>query len=67
MKEWGYRHHRAFIYSIVSLTGGILFACGVVAGFVFLTYKGFGDFAKLLLGASVISVIGGFIAARLTD
>ncbi len=64
VKEWGHRHRRSFIYATTSLVGGILVACGLIGGFVYLTIEGHATDERLLLGSGVLGIIGSFLAAR---
>jgi uncharacterized SAM-binding protein YcdF (DUF218 family) len=65
MKEWSYRHRRAFWFALVSLVIGGLIGLSLVAGFIYLVMQGHHKAAGLLLGAGALGMVAGFRSARL--
>jgi hypothetical protein len=65
IKEWGYRHRRAFWYAMLALFIGGLLALSLVGGFIYLVMHNHPTAAGSLLGAGAIGMVAGFRAARL--
>jgi hypothetical protein len=56
---------REFLYAIGSLTAGVIAFLSIVGGYVYLVMHEHPNAAAALLGTGVLSLIGGFIRARL--
>ena len=65
LKEWGYRHWRAFWYALVATIAGALLALRLVLGFIYLVMIGHSKAAGILLGGGALSMVAGFRASRL--
>lgn len=57
---------REYRYAMLALVCGALIALAVIGGFIYLVMQGHGAYAGGLLGAGVLTMIGGFLRARLS-
>ena len=56
---------RKFHYAVSSLAAGVLVTFGILGSFVYLVMSGHPQAAACLLGAGVLSLVGGFLRSRL--
>jgi len=56
---------RRFHYAVFSLIAGVMVVFGILGTFVYLVMNGHPQAAAALLGAGVLSLVGGFVRSRL--
>ena len=56
---------RKYHYAVLSLIAGVLVVFGILGTFVYLVMNGHPQAAAALLGAGVLSLVGGFVRSRL--
>ena len=56
---------RKFLYAVLSLVAGVLVVFGILGAFIYLVMNGHPQAGAALLGAGVLSLVGGFVRSRL--
>ena len=67
VKARGDELHGEFMYAVIRSTYGIIALPTIVGGYVYLVVHGFPRSAAGLLATGVLSLIGGFVRARLQN